>query len=254
MASSQRKRQGTQKKRGELRVGTSGYQYRHWKERFYPGELTQKEWFGYYAERFDTVEINNTFYNLPEAGTFDQWKEAAPAGFEYALKFSRYGSHMKRLKDPAQSLDKFIEVAQRLDGCLGPVLVQLPPRWKPRPERLDAFLAEAPSRYRWAIELRDPDWLNDEIYDVLRRHRAALCIHDMLENHPREYTADWTYLRYHGNHYSGSYSRQFLTAEAERIATLLTEGCDVYAYFNNDQEADAPRNALDLRRYVNDKL
>ncbi|MGQ4878549.1 DUF72 domain-containing protein [Billgrantia sp. LNSP4103-1] len=247
--------QATQNKRqGRLRIGTSGYQYRHWKDRFYPGVLAQKEWFGYYAEQFDTVEINNTFYNLPQAATFDKWKEAAPSSFEYALKFSRYGSHMKRLKDPEQSLDAFLEVAQRLGEHLGPILVQLPPNWKSRPERLDAFLAEAPNSYRWAVELRDADWLNDEVYDVLRGHRAALCLHDMLERHPRVFTTDWTYLRFHGHHYAGSYSRQYLVAEANRVAELLHEGCDVYAFFNNDQKAHAPRNALDLRRFVNDRL
>ncbi|MFQ3786422.1 DUF72 domain-containing protein [Halomonas sp. A29] len=243
-----------QKRQGRLRIGTSGYQYRHWKGRFYPSELAQDEWFGHYAGQFDTVEINNTFYNLPQAGTLDKWKKIAPAGFEYALKFSRYGSHMKRLKDPEQSLGAFLEMAQRLGKHLGPILVQLPPNWKARPERLDAFLAEAPKQYRWTVELRDPDWLNDEVYDVLRRHDAALCLHDMLERHPRMFTSDWTYLRFHGKRYAGSYSRQYLVAEAKRIAELLHEGRDVYAYFNNDQKAHAPRNALDLRRFVNDRL
>lgn len=246
--------QQDQKTRGRLRIGTSGFQYRDWKERFYPADLPQKAWFEYYAERFDTVEINATFYNLPKAETVDNWREEAPEGFEYALKFSRYGSHIKRLKDPQQSLPAFLELAERLEGHLGPVLVQLPPKWKPRPDRLDEFLAETPSRYRWVVEVRDPGWLEEEVFAVLREHGAALCIHDMLENHPRELTADWTYLRYHGDHYAGSYAYQFLTAEADRIADLLKDGHDVYAYFNNDEKAHAVDNALDLRRYVEDRL
>lgn len=237
-------------KQGRLRIGTSGYQYRHWKERFYPADLPQKAWFGYYAEHFDTVEINNTFYNLPRAETFDAWEEAAPKDFEYVLKFSRYGSHVKRLKDPQQSIPSFIEMHERLGAHGGPVLVQLPPRWKARPDRLKAFLEQVPSKTRWTFEFRDPDWLNAEIYAVLREHHAALCIHDMLEDHPREMTAEWSYFRYHGDHYTGSYSTQFLTAEAKRIKALLSDGHDVYAYFNNDQDAHAAHNALALKRYV----
>ncbi|MBS3805486.1 MAG: DUF72 domain-containing protein, partial [Oleiphilaceae bacterium] len=222
---------------GQLRVGTSGYQYKHWTERFYPADLRQKEWFGYYADHFDTVEINNTFYNLPAPETFDHWRQTAPENFEYSLKFSRYGSHIKRLKDAGQTIPTFLEGAERLGTRLGPILVQLPPNWRRDPQRLDDFLNEAPDRHRWAIEVRDPDWLHDDIFRVLRTHRAALCIHDMIEDHPREMTADWVYLRFHGEHYTGSYSNQYLTAEADRIVHSLHEGLDVYAYFNNDEQA-----------------
>lgn len=238
------------RKQGRFRIGTSGYQYKHWRERFYPADLPQKAWFNYYAEHFDTVEINNTFYNLPRPETFDAWKEAAPRGFEYVLKFSRYGSHVKRLKDPEQSVPPFLERAERLGTHAGPVLVQLPPRWKARPDRLEAFLKQSPGQVRWAFEFRDPDWLNDEVLGMLRKHGAALCVHDMLDDHPRELTAKWAYLRYHGEHYAGSYSNQFLSAEAKRIRSLLDDGHDVYAYFNNDQDAHAVHNAQTLKRYV----
>ena len=241
------------RRRGRLRIGTSGYQYADWQGDFYPADLPQTAWFDHYAEHFDSVELNATFYHLPKAATVDAWRDAAPASFEYALKFSRYGSHIKRLKEPGQSIAHFLERAERLGGRLGPVLVQLPPNWRPRPDRLNAFLAEAPNRYRWTVEVRDPSWLNDEVFAVLREHGAALCLHDMLEDHPRELTTDWTYLRYHGDHYAGRYAYQFLTAEADRIADLLKEGHDVYAYFNNDEKAHAPRNALDLKRYVQDR-
>jgi len=233
-----------------FRIGTSGYQYKHWRGRFYPEELPQKKWFEYYAEHFDTVEINNTFYNLPQASTFQQWHDRAPAGFRYALKFSRFGTHLKKLKNPQQSIDMFMERAVCLKSFLGPILVQLPPHWGADAARLDAFLDAAPSEQRWAVEFRDPSWLCDAVYDALRKHNAALCIHDLLPNHPHVFTADWTYLRFHGNDYSHCYSRQALTAAAQRIKKYLEDGRDVYAYFNNDANAHAIANAADLRRYV----
>jgi uncharacterized protein YecE (DUF72 family) len=197
-----------------LRVGTSGYDYRHWRGVFYPQALPSTGWFAYYAERFSTVEINNTFYRLPEARVFDAWRERAPRAFCYALKFSRYGSHVKRLKTPRAVIGKFTTRAVRLREHLGPILVQLPPNWRADPERLDRFLAAAPPEHRWAVELRDERWLCDPVYDVLRRHGAALCIHDLLEGHPLEITANWVYLRFHGDHYGGSYSPRFLRRTA----------------------------------------
>jgi len=239
-------------RRGALRVGTSGYQYRHWRRRFYPTDLPQRRWLAWYAERFDTVEINNTFYGLPTAETVDHWREAAPRGFRYALKFSRYGSHIKRLKDPEASLPAFLEVAEGLGARLGPILVQLPPRWRADPERLRAFLEAAPRRHRWAVEVRDLDWLRDEVYAVLADHDAALVIHDLIEDHPRVRTASWTYLRYHGtgSRYAGGYSPQKLSAEARRVRRDLDAGRDVYAYFNNDLGGHAVADAATLRRYV----
>ena len=232
------------------RIGTSGYQYDHWREVFYPAGLAKRRWFGHYAEHFDTVEINNTFYHLPANSTFDQWREEAPEGFCYALKYSRYGSHLKRLKEPQAALEKFLGGAERLEARLGPILVQLPPHWGANPGRLDAFLEAAPTGHRWAVEFRDPDWLDEEVYAILRRHEAALCVHDMIPDHPRLLTADWVYLRYHGDHYRGSYTPQFLTAQARLIREWLDEGHDVYAYFNNDEAGHAVFNALDLKRYL----
>ena len=232
------------------RIGTSGYQYDHWREIFYPTSVPKKRWFEYYARHFDTVEINNTFYNLPELETFQHWREQTPERFCYALKFSRYGSHMKRLKDPENSVDHFLERAEALGPSLGPILLQLPPNWHADPERLDAFLDHAPARHRWAIEFRDADWLNNEVYAVLREHNAALVIHDLIEDHPRVTTADWAYLRFHGDAYAGSYSPQALSGAARRIRAQLDQGRDVFAYFNNDAEGYAVENALDLKRFV----
>ncbi|MFW6154251.1 MAG: DUF72 domain-containing protein [Planctomycetota bacterium] len=231
------------------RVGTSGWQYRHWKDVFYPSELKQAEWFPYYARHFDTIEINNTFYGLPTGETVDTWRERAPEGFCYVLKFSRYGTHIKRLKDPDQSIGVFLDRAERLGDRLGPILVQLPPRFDVDTARLSAFLDAAPERHRWAVEFRNPTWLCEDVYGVLREHNAALCVHDMLDDHPRVATADWVYLRFHGGP-DGDYTHQALTAVAGRVRDHLEAGRDVYVYFNNDLHGNAVRNALDLRRYI----
>jgi uncharacterized protein YecE (DUF72 family) len=234
----------------QFRVGTSGYQYDHWRGLFYPQDLSKKNWFAYYAQRFDTVEINNTFYGLPSSETFDAWRTQAPAGFCYALKFSRYGSHVKRLKEPRATIKTFLQHARHLRELLGPILIQLPPNWDVNTDRLLGFLKGAPRSVRWSFEFRDPRWLCEEVFTILQSHNAALCIHDMIDNHPRRITADWIYLRFHGNHYSGGYASQALKVQARWIKQQLGEGKDVFAYFNNDAEGYALRNAAALRRYV----
>lgn len=241
------------RQKGTARIGTSGYHYNHWRGVFYPEELPKNRWFSYYARHFDTVEINNTFYHLPTAAAFDSWKAQAPAGFCYTVKFNRYGSHFMRLKEPRATLKNFLAVTKRLQQTLGPVLVQLPPRWSVNAERLDQFLASAPSRLRFAVEFRDERWLCPEVFKILEHHQAALCIHDMIKNHPRLVTAEWSYLRYHGDHYSGSYSERQLSAEAEWITGQLSAGIDVYAYFNNDAQGYAVKNAATLKILLADR-
>jgi uncharacterized protein YecE (DUF72 family) len=235
---------------GRFRIGTSGFHYEHWKGIFYPEDLPKSRWFSHYVRNFDTVELNNTFYRLPSASTFDAWKKQAPKNFCYALKFNRYGSHLLRLKRPRPTISKFLGVAKRLGEFLGPVLVQLPPRWNVNIPRLESFLAAAPRAIRWAIEFRDPCWLCPEVFALLERHRAALCIHDMIEDHPRTVTATWTYLRYHGEHYGGTYTPQRLAADARWIRKQLASGKDVFVYFNNDAQGYAVRNAADLKHRV----
>jgi uncharacterized protein YecE (DUF72 family) len=240
--------------KGKVRIGTSGYQYKHWKGLFYPTDIAQKQWFTHYAKHFDTVEINNTFYGLPAPETFDAWRKQAPPGFLYVIKFSRYGSHLKRLKDPRATLRVFLERAERLRDLLGPILVQLPPNWRVDVPRLAEFLDAAPLSLRWAVEFRDPSWLCEEIFTLLESHNSALCIHDMIKDHPRRITADWTYLRFHGRNYSGSYAPEQLQAEAKWIDRQVAAAKDVYAYFNNDLHGHAVTNAADLRRYVHGAL
>jgi uncharacterized protein YecE (DUF72 family) len=231
---------------GKFRIGTSGWQYDHWKGVFYPQDLPKDKWFQYYTKYFDTVEVNNSFYHLPSEKTFDSWHDQAPRGFLYTLKFSRYGTQMKKLKDPEATIGNFLERAKRLKTYLGPILVQLPPRWKCNVSRLESFLDAPCSNIRWALEFRDPSWLNQEVYQVLRDHNAALVIHDLIENHPYKITADWVYLRFHGIDYTHNYSSQALSSAATKIRGHLKDGLDVYAYFNNDAQGFAVQNSLNL--------
>lgn len=237
-------------KAGQVRIGTSGYQYRHWKGIFYPDTIRQRDWFAHYAGFFDTVELNNTFYRLPGPQTFQNWRDRTPEGFCWVLKYSRFGSHIMHLKDPARHLGPFLANAELLQPFLGPILVQLPPSWHVDLARLDEFLAAAPRQHRWALEFRHPSWLCAEVYAVLRRYGAALCIHDKLPDHPHEITTAWTYLRYHGGPQEGNYPDTYLREQATRIIGLRRRGLDVYAFFNNDQHGYALINAADLRTLV----
>src|SRR5688572_8855340 len=167
--------------------------YKDWRGIVYPEKLSQRRWFEHYASLFDTVEINNTFYRLPPASTVEAWAAQAPPGFTYALKLGQFGSHRMKLRDAASWLPNHLDRARRLGASLGPTLVQLPPRWRRDVGRLDEFLEVARSiggDLRWAVEMREPSWLDESVLDVLRRHGAALCIHDMLEDHPWALTTD----------------------------------------------------------------
>jgi uncharacterized protein YecE (DUF72 family) len=221
----------------------------------YPQGAPARTWFSLYAQRFDTVEINNTFYRLPPESTVDHWAEQAPEAFCYAVKVGQFGSHRMKLKDAASWLPRHLDRVERLGPHLGPNLVQLPPRWRRNAERLDEMLSVAPSSLRWAVEVRDPSWLHDDVFDVLARHDAALCIHDLLVDHPWERTAKWSYLRFHGpraveDKYRGRYGPRRLTRVADRIEAWLDEGTDVFAYFNNDYDGHAVADAAWLRDRV----
>jgi uncharacterized protein YecE (DUF72 family) len=222
--------------------------YKDWRGVVYPEKLPQRRWFEHYATLFDTVELNNTFYRLPPPSTVEHWAEQAPPGFIYAVKLGAFGSHRMKLRDAASWLPNHLDRVERLGPALGPTLVQLPPRWKRDTDRLDEFLSVAPKHLRWAVELRESSWVDEDVFAVLRRHGAALCIHDLLPDHPWELTADWTYVRFHGpraltRKYWGRYGEKRLTPVADRLAVWLDEGRDVYAYFNNDYRGYAVADA-----------
>ncbi len=234
---------------GVARIGCSGWIYKHWRGAVYPESLPQRRWFEHYATLFDTVEINNTFYRLPTEAAVQGWAAQAPAGFTYSLKLGGFGSHRMKLRDAGSWLPNHLDRVQLLGPTAGPTLVQLPPRWRRNSERLDEFLSVAPKSVRWAVELREPSWLHDEVYEVLHRHGAALCIHDLLAGHPWELTAGWTYVRFHGPNateraYAGRYGADGLFWMAERLSSWLEQGHDVYGYFNNDDSGFAVQDAL----------
>jgi uncharacterized protein YecE (DUF72 family) len=237
---------------GVARVGCSGWSYQDWRGVVYPADAPSRTWFELYAQVLDTVEINNTFYRLPPATTVERWADQAPDGFCYAVKVGQFGTHRMKLNDTASWLPRHLERVERLGDHLGPNLFQLPPRWKRNAARLDEALSVAPRTLRWAVELRDPSWLHDDVFEVLRRHDAALCLHDLLPDHPLERTASWTYVRFHGpralvDKYRGRYGPRRLAPVADLLAGWLDEGTDVFAYFNNDYDGHAMADARWLR-------
>jgi uncharacterized protein YecE (DUF72 family) len=241
--------------RGRARVGCSGWSYSDWRGPVYPVDLPTTDWFASYTDRFDTVELNTTFYRLPQASTVDNWRRRAPAGFVYAVKVGQFGSHRMKLRDPARWLANHLDRVGRLGETLGPNLVQLPPNWRRDTARLDEFLAAAPATMRWAVEFREPSWLHDDVYEVLASHRAALCVHDLLAEHPWERTTDWAYVRFHGpdarsHPYHGRYGPRRLRDAGNRIEQWLDAGYDVYAYFNNDFGGAAVADATWLAHRV----
>src|SRR5918992_5961654 len=177
-------RRGTRQDRGSpraaaFRIGCSGWQYKHWKGDFYPSDLPQRGWLEYYARHFDTVEVNNSFYRLPPEGVFDSWRARTPAAFLFAVKASRFLTHMKKLNDPEEPVERLFSRATELRRKLGPVLYQLPKQMPRNLDRLAAFLEILPTRVKHAIEFREPSWYDDEVMRLLRRHNVALCLHDM---------------------------------------------------------------------------
>jgi uncharacterized protein YecE (DUF72 family) len=243
----------TEQSRGRVYIGTSGWHYPHWRGRFYPSDLTAARMLRYYADCFDTVEINNSFYRLPTRSALDGWCRDTPGSFRFAVKASRYITHNLKLKDPKQAKQKFLSQIESLGRRLGPILFQLPPNWKIHVERLDEFLHGLPRRYRCTFEFRNPTWHVPEVYDTLRRHRAALCIYEIAGfQGPMEVTADFTYIRLHGpgDKYQGDYSESTLRTWAKRIQNWRKELTRVFVYFDNDQSGFAAKNALELKRML----
>jgi uncharacterized protein YecE (DUF72 family) len=230
-------------------IGTSGWNYRWWRGVFYPEDLPQRDWHGYYVRHFDTVEINATFYRLPRRDTFERWREAAPNGFVYAVKASRLISHLKRLQDCEEPLARFLEGARTLGGTLGPILYQLPPRFESDAGRLAAFADLLPSDLVHVFEFRDASWFDPQIRSLLERRGLAFCIHDhgQLEV-PVWLTGPAAYWRFHGftRGPDGNYAESALAAAAKRMREELARGVPIYAYFNNDAHGCAVQDAKRL--------
>jgi uncharacterized protein YecE (DUF72 family) len=230
-------------------VGTSGWQYRDWRGTFYPERLAQKAWLEHYVTRFETVEVNNTFYRLPDRRVFAGWAERTPAEFVMTLKLSRYLSHIRRLRDPDDSMRLFLDRIEplRRAGRVGPLLLQLPPTMPAEIDRLAAVVAAVPDDLRLAVEFRHESWFTDEVFDLLGRNDVALCLADRHSQAlgPVRRTASWGYLRMHEGRARPwpCYGEDALAGWVDRIGRLWPEPADVYVYFNNDPGACAPRNA-----------
>lgn len=236
---------------GRLWIGCSGWDYPHWRGVFYPEALPRSAWFAHYAAHFDTVEINNTFYHLPDRTTVERWREQAPAGFRYAVKASRYLTHMKKLKDPEAPLARFLEVARWLGPRLGPLLYQLPPHWRCDLSRLDAFLARLPRELTHIFEFRDPSWFAEATRARLEAAGAGFCVHDAEDLEvPRWVTGSVVYVRFHGTREGlrRGYPDAVLDDWAAWLERQAGAGRELYAYFNNDPRGYAVRDALRLRQ------
>ncbi len=241
------------KRRSAVHIGTSGWHYPHWQGPFYPKTLNKKDFFAYYAERFDTVEINNSFYRLPEPQTLETWRDQAPDGFRFSVKASRYITHMKKLKDPEDAAALFFDRIVMLEDKGGPVLFQLPPNWRVNAARLEDFLAALPPEFRCAFEFRDKSWFTDAVFGALEKYNAALCLYAMGDYaSPRETTADFVYVRLHGpgEKYEGKYEVNALSGWAGAFSSWAASGKDVYCYFDNDENGYAALNALELKEMM----
>jgi uncharacterized protein YecE (DUF72 family) len=234
-------------------IGTSGWQYRHWKGAFYPDKLPQRQWLGYYCTRFPVVEVNNSFYRLPDESSIDRWRGESPAGFVFVLKASRYITHIRRLRAAAESVALLWTRATRLKEKLGPILFQLPPNFRADQALLADFLAVLPNEARAAFEFRDDSWRREAILELLDRAGAAWVLADRPGARVAQIvTGGWSYIRFHqGRPMHPGYTREKLRAWADRVVEL--RATDTYAFFNNDGQAAAPFDAETLASLLLDR-
>lgn len=229
-------------------IGTSGWMYPHWQGPFYPRDLPAAQWLAYYAQHFDAVELNRSFYRWPTEPQFAAWREAVPQGFHFAVKASRALTHLHKLSDPGQAAAQVVQAIHGLGPALSAVLFQLPPRWHVNVDRLRALLAALPRGTRYAFEFRDPTWHTAAVREVLEQANAAFCVFDLGGvTSPRWITADFVYVRLHGPHapYRGRYGQDRL----EHWASWLM-GCgvaDAHVYFDNDEAGHAVEDARLMR-------
>ena len=237
----------------DIRIGTSGWYYDHWRQRFYPADLTKNKWFEYYAQHFDTVEINNTLYHLPKEQTLQRWHELAPEGFLFAVKANRYITHIEKLKDTAQELQRFFERVDLLKDALGPILYQLPPSLHKNLDLLAGFIKLLPKSRMAVFEFRHESWYADETFELLGQFGAGFCIHDMPgKESPRTVTGQVIYVRFHGTtgRYAGSYPKSQLHDWADWLKDQAPRAHAIYVYFNNDIQGHAIKNAQQLKEQL----
>lgn len=239
--------------RGEVRIGTSGWHYKHWIGKFYPPKTPASKMLAYYCRYFDTVELNNTFYRLPPVAGLENWRDSTPENFVLAAKGSRFLTHMKKLKDPVPGLARYFERVDVLGAKLGPILFQLPPHWQVDTERLRTFVAALPAGYQYAFEFRNNTWDTEEVYEILRAGNIGYCVYDLAGTQsPVKVTARFAYVRLHGpgGKYQGSYSDAALHAWATQIDLWRKQLQSIYVYFDNDEAGYAAKDALRLKAMV----
>ena len=233
----------------QIWIGTSGWHYNHWYKLFYPDKMPTAEMLSYFTHHFDTVEINNTFYALPLESTFRRWEQTVPAGFRFAVKGSRYITHIKKLMDPEEPLKRFLPLTDLLGRKLGPILFQFPNTWDLNLERLQHFLAVLPRHHRYAFEFRHPSWHIDAVYSLLSDYKAAFTIYD-FGGHPSplQVTTDFVYVRLHGGSDNGNYTDAEISQWAKRVLEWREANKRVLLYFNNDFQGFAINNGIALKR------
>jgi len=237
----------------DIRIGTSGWHYNHWKELFYPPGLPKSRWFEHYAQHFDTVEINNTFYQLPKEVSLQRWHKQAPKNFLYAVKANRYITHIKRLKDTSEEVKRFFDRIGILKSRLGPILYQLPPNLHQDLDLLESFIKLLPRKRIAVFEFRHNSWFSEDTFKLLSRYGAGFCVHDLAgKETPRILTTDIIYVRFHGpsGRYWGNYSKSMLQTWAKWLKGQTKEVRSIYAYFNNDIGGHAVTNAKALREQL----
>jgi len=239
-------------------VGTSGWLYDHWADAFYPQDLKKGEWLSFYSKQFCTVELNNSFYQLPKKNNIEQWLKETPEHFLFSCKVSRYITHMKKLLDAEESMRRFLNSLKHFGGQLGPILFQFPPKWHVNTERFQHFLETLPKEHLYVFEFRDQSWFCERVYEILNQHNAVLCFYDFKGfQSPEVITSESIYIRLHGPEktpYKGSYSETQLKHYAEKISHWEKEGKTVFCYFDNDEEGCAPHDAKKLLYIVEQSL
>jgi uncharacterized protein YecE (DUF72 family) len=243
----------------KLNIGTSGWNYKHWRGKFYPQKLKQSEWLEYISRFINTVEINNSFYRLPTKTNFQNWKNNSPGNFLFAVKASRYITHVKKMIDPEEPVKNIVENSSALGKKLGPILFQFPPSWKINLERFEYFLNTLPKRKKFTFEFRNNTWWNDDILNLLKKKNHSFCIWELAgEITPKIVTADWIYIRLHGpgkNKYQGKYDDKTLYQWADDFNSWLNSGIKkIYCYFDNDDSAFAIENAIRLNEITEEIL
>jgi uncharacterized protein YecE (DUF72 family) len=244
--------------RQSILIGTSGFSYPHWKEVFYPSNLKPAHWLSYYSQFFNTVELNTTFYRLPTEATVKQWVAETPPEFLFAIKASRFITHVQKLKEPAQTITNFLDRLSPLSQKLRPILFQLSPSLSYSPALIDHFLEVLRTQplipsLKVTFEVRHPSWLVPQVFKQLKQENIALCFTDLSMLPISEpLTADFVYIRRHGPtlQYGSNYAPEMLEADAQRITEWNHSGREIYLYFNNDAQGHAVQNALQLKEFI----